>query len=420
MATNSTDQDVIQTIVEVHNVTDNQDTQDSGVFLFDKWIKDNGFLRKTSKILRDEDIVTPAVITSMNVQELRKLGVTYGQATLLVAAAAKLLPPAQPPVATQTASMTVSNTPDIPAPMNSDIGAQCATLAAAGKQYDQLFGVGSSASMLPDPETRVNPTQRVSNLDAGLNFGCLVNHADSYSRSVDKSSSCKAVGANDPRSILTVKSSTRKACHINQFLGERAKERRQQRRRDLVVTTSEDGVDKLTVHNNDKHPYAGISIDEWGAANIRLMHHLLQTGDLARPDIEFYLAYTVSVFEMAQVYEWSSILNFDHQYREQQAQLDFQWGEISPLLQMQLLVPRQRQNHNRASSDVWRSQRGGTPGHLPPRGREQCRLFKVNNGVCPFGDSCKYLHVSDTAPASMASSSTTSKNGERSAPIPRP
>ena len=96
-----------------------------------------------------------------------------------------------------------------------------------------------------------------------------------------------------------------------------------------MVTTSEDGGDKLVVQNNDKHRYTGISIDESGAANIRLMHHLLQTGDLARQHLENYMAYTVSVFEMVQVYEWLSILNFDHQYREQQAQLDFQWGEIS-------------------------------------------------------------------------------------------
>ena len=127
--------------------------------MFDNWVKDSDVVRKTSKILHDEDIVTPDVIASMNVQELRSLGVSYGQATLLVATAAKTLKPEhEVPVASKTAS---SVTVDIPVNAAStittdqaNIGAQSATLAAAGRQYDQLFGVNTSVGPVPAPETK--------------------------------------------------------------------------------------------------------------------------------------------------------------------------------------------------------------------------------------------------------------------------
>ena len=52
---------------------------------------------------------------------------------------------------------------------------------------------------------------------------------------------------------------------------------------------------------------------------MKLMNFLMSTGDLSRDKVEFYLAYTMQIFEMADVYEWSSILQFDQRYRELQA-----------------------------------------------------------------------------------------------------
>ncbi len=48
------------------------------------------------------------------------------------------------------------------------------------------------------------------------------------------------------------------------------------------------------VKTDDSHPRAGFSICEWSAADCRIMNHLLQSGDLDRANIEYYLAYTAT------------------------------------------------------------------------------------------------------------------------------
>ena len=50
----------------------------------------------------------------------------------------------------------------------------------------------------------------------------------------------KICDPSDPRMILTVKSNNNKAKHITQFLTEVTRKKRQGRRRDLVLSKSED------------------------------------------------------------------------------------------------------------------------------------------------------------------------------------
>jgi hypothetical protein len=57
-------------------------------------------------------------------------------------------------------------------------------------------------------------------------------------------------------------------------------------------------------------------MEEWGTANCRLMSYLLQEGKLSRKDIDYYLAYTTKINDMASKFTWQSILSFDRQYRE--------------------------------------------------------------------------------------------------------
>ena len=39
-----------------------------------------------------------------------------------------------------------------------------------------------------------------------------------------------------------------------------------------------------------------------------------QAGELHRDEVEFYLAYTATLMDLASNYEWTSVLDFDHQY----------------------------------------------------------------------------------------------------------
>ncbi|KAH3774247.1 hypothetical protein DPMN_175623 [Dreissena polymorpha] len=63
---------------------------------------------------------------------------------------------------------------------------------------------------------------------------------------------------------------------------------------------------------------------------MRLLNHLLSTGQIKRTDVEFYLAYTTKIFEFAENYEWNSVLNFDYSYRELKAEHAFGWGTFFP------------------------------------------------------------------------------------------
>ena len=75
------------------------------------------------------------------------------------------------------------------------------------------------------------------------------------------------------------------------------------------------------------------NLSEWGAANCRIMNCLLVTGALNRANIEYYLAYTTTLFSFVEKFRWHSILDFDFQYRELQAEHNFQWGTLMPSLE---------------------------------------------------------------------------------------
>lgn len=183
--------------------------------------------------------------------------------------------------------------------------------------------------------------------------------------------------AYDPRAILSVKSTGKKAMHITQFLTEQCKVRIKNKKQDLVLARSGESSE-LVVRSDDRHPYAGITLDEWGAANMRLLNALLEIGELKHTEVEFYLAYTTCIFEFYQKYEWASILDLDYTYREQQAKFGFQWGFFNPIMQQQTLVPRNRPKPNHHQLKV--------------KGSSQvCRQY-LANGWCRFGESCKYSH----------------------------
>jgi len=145
----------------------------------------------------------------------------------------------------------------------------------------------------------------------------------------------------------------------------------------MILTQQEDGT--IAVKNNEQETFS-ISMAEWGAANMRLMSYLLEVGDLHRDQVEYYLAYTMQVFELADVYDWSSVLLFYTQYRELQAEHGFVWGDMRLSMQMQLLVPKQA-NYGKPR-----------PNKHPAKSDEECKKWLATGGHCPFGTRCKYVH----------------------------
>lgn len=179
----------------------------------------------------------------------------------------------------------------------------------------------------------------------------------------------------DPRATLTVKATKTKAIHIVEFLPDHVRRKRMPKSL-LRVDTGEDGEPCLH-YQEAPTSYDGISMDVWGAANMRLLHFMINTGRIDTTKIAFYLAYTAHIFDLAERYLWSSIMQFDKQYRELQAEYSFPWGTFAAQLEMKTLVLKQA---NAASERSVLN----TP--------EECRMYKAR-GWCSFGGNCKYRHV---------------------------
>ena len=151
-------------------------------------------------------------------------------------------------------------------------------------------------------------------------------------------------------------------------------------------------------------------MEEWGAANCRLMNYLLQTQDLQRADVEFYLAYTAKVYDMAELYEWNSVLEYDYQYRELQTEHGFPWGTFAPHLDQKLLPKRYGNLPNWPKNNT---QQPGRQGENRDRAQQDCKLFKASKGTyCPFGDACKYRHSTRPFPAQAPQPSRGYRNVE--------
>ncbi|KAH3717554.1 hypothetical protein DPMN_060347 [Dreissena polymorpha] len=154
----------------------------------------------------------------------------------------------------------------------------------------------------------------------------------------------------DPRSLLTIKSTSKKAVHITQFLSEVTKRRRQSRSKDFVLRSL--GTVTIVLKTEEYHP--------------------------SKEDTEYYLAYTAQIFEFAEKYEWNSVLHYDLRNRELHAEHQFKWGTFSSYMELQILTPRVKKT----------SYHHGTG---PTSKKEDCKIFKVR-GECPFGNRCRYRH----------------------------
>ena len=262
----------------------------------------------------------------------------------------------QPQVKTTDSSVTIN-----------EIRSQATQLQAAGKTFDQLFTASTQAT----------------------NISESVNSKQTEPRA--PTSEHLIFDVSDPRTVLTVKSNAKKATHITQFLSERTKKKRQSRRREFVLAQS-GSEDNFVLKQQEEHPYSGISIDEWSAANCRLMSHLIHSGELPTEDIDYYLAYSTQIYDWAGKYEWEALLDFDYLYRERQAAHCYKWGSLTANMEMQLLcsnvkifTPQTRNYRNGKSQKNNNVKPNQTP--------QECRLFKARNGNCPYGDHCKYRHV---------------------------
>ena len=310
-------------------------------FVFEEWAEKTGLIAATIKKLEKADCNNYLGIKQLKLQDVMELTLSIGQRNLLLAAISDLNKPEKPKDNTE---------------LSGD--------GATGEAENQNVG-----------QEGQGPTQMLENA---------------------ASSPVTPLAGADPRTILTMKSNSCKAVHITQFLPEQTKTRLRDRKKKYVLGSGEAGESVMLLKDN-KHPYSGITIGEWGAANCRLMAHLLKSGYLKTEDVDYYLAYTTQIYEWYETYLWEAILDFDHSYRERQAEHQFKWGVIPPNMQINLQgQPRPKPaNNNQRSSFANKSRQANSK--TDGKTTQECRLFKTNKGNCPFGDACKFAHTPSSA-----------------------
>lgn len=138
-----------------------------------------------------------------------------------------------------------------------------------------------------------------------------------------------------------------------------------------------------------------VTIEEWGYANVKIMQELVKQKRLK--NINGYLNYTADIYRLASRHVWHSVLLYDMEYRQKQAEENFDWGTYRQDLRDFQLVTKRDNPTTRAFSDASKAKgrNMGTnkddrrKGPFLPDGREICRSFNYNS--C-FRTDCKMMH----------------------------
>ena len=312
----------------------------------EEWASKFHLARNTTRALRREELMDLEILRSMTRQDINRLELSVGQSRALMCAVVSL-----------------GNTMKI---------TDAEERATNGEEPEGREGAGERQQELEAAEANLDQWLAKEGEGQGATGG---------------EPAAQPLLLYDPRMNLTVKAVKKKALQVIAFLPETVRARVNRRKKDrLVLSDSPGGTVSLKTQEVGQ---VYISIDEWGAANNRILAHMLREGDLGRGEVEYYLSYLTYVYELAPLYEWMSILEYDTRYREIQAQHGFTWGTMAPHLDTVLVARQQGGN-----------QKGKTTGTLQKgdRGRQRqekksvvCRIF-ATKGTCPFGSDCIYRH----------------------------
>ena len=117
-----------------------------------------------------------------------------------------------------------------------------------------------------------------------------------------------------------------------------------------------------------------VSPMQWSGANVKILMELLRDGSLNPASIPDYLEYTAKICDLAEIYQWVSVLQYDDLYRKTQAENGFRWATESPHVHRVCLRYKDRKPH--------------TNDRKPSR---LCINFQYNK--CRRGDSCMFRHA---------------------------
>ena len=182
---------------------------------------------------------------------------------------------------------------------------------------------------------------------------------------------------------------------------------------DLVVSQTPEGGLKVVPSCGKRVSLEKVSMSQWIEANAQIMSRLLAQGVEARD----YLNYTIMVSQLAQKYQWVSVLLYDREYRKLQANSGFRWGRDISHIRDVMLIPKytpamgKKSGKNESKPTQGKGTQGGQTGQPKgaqsgvqgngPSGRgyrrdiaaegkfKLCRAY--NSGTCTW-DNCLFRH----------------------------
>ena len=146
------------------------------------------------------------------------------------------------------------------------------------------------------------------------------------------------------------------------------------------VIYGENGVEMLLRSGSRRPQLENISVEEWCLANTRIMHEMLEEGELNMNSIKDYMAYTVKVCDLFKRFDKVSVIAYDREYRYLQSVYEFRWATDAPHLHTTRLRAK-AYSYTGAQKSAGRKFAG----------KEVCRLYNSAGG-CTYGDNCKYAH----------------------------
>ncbi len=157
---------------------------------------------------------------------------------------------------------------------------------------------------------------------------------------------------------------------------------------EIPIAESDGG--RIVLKSGPKRPRPeSLSPQQWFSANCRAIAEMIEN-QASTVDLLSYITYLVKTCDLADRFDWPSIMLYDAEYRELQARQGFPWGADMPHCQKVYLREKPRSD---TAPRTWPgrrpgSQRGG--GTTGGRKMEPCRLYNV--GRCNFAN-CIYRHV---------------------------
>ena len=137
-----------------------------------------------------------------------------------------------------------------------------------------------------------------------------------------------------------------------------------------------------------------VTLQQWVIANTRIFNALVTKGKLpTHDDVQHYLAYTIKIMELANRYEWKSVLMYDNEFRKIQAMYNYPWSFDSNHLHTVTLTPLTTQaTINNSTRPRDRSSNAlNSFASLTADSKVICRNFNSPRG-CNFS-KCAYAHV---------------------------